>query len=72
MLDLRLIRSEPDLVRAALARRGADGPLDDVLALDARRRALLTEVEALRAEQNQASDAIAAAKRASEDASDAI
>jgi seryl-tRNA synthetase len=72
VLDLRLIRSEPDLVRAALARRGADGPLDDVLALDERRRALLTEVEALRAEQNQASDAIAAAKRAGEDAADAI
>jgi seryl-tRNA synthetase len=72
VLDLRLIRSEPDLVRAALARRGADGPLDEVLALDERRRGLLTEVEALRAEQNQASEAIAAAKRAGEDAADAI
>jgi seryl-tRNA synthetase len=72
VLDLRLIRSEPELVRAALARRGADGPLDRVLALDERRRALLTEVEALRAEQNQASEAIAAAKRAGDDAADAI
>ena len=72
MLDLRLIRAEPDLVRAALARRGADGPLDEILALDERRRALLTEVEGLRAEQNQASEAIAAAKRAGEDADDAI
>jgi len=72
VLDLRLIRAEPDLVRAALARRGADGPLDEILALDERRRALLTEVEGLRAEQNQASEAIAAAKRAGEDADDAI
>jgi seryl-tRNA synthetase len=72
VLDLRLIRSEPDLVRAALARRDADGPLDEILALDARRRDLLTEVEALRAEQNRASDAIAAAKRAGEDPTDAI
>jgi seryl-tRNA synthetase len=72
VLDLRLIRSEPDLVRAALARRRADGPLDEILALDERRRALLTEVEGLRAEQNQASEAIAAAKRTGEDAEDAI
>jgi seryl-tRNA synthetase len=72
VLDLRLIRAEPDLVRAALARREADGPLDEILALDERRRALLTEVEGLRAEQNQASEAIAAAKRAGEDADDAI
>jgi seryl-tRNA synthetase len=72
VLDLRLIRSEPDLVRAALARRGADGPVDEILALDERRRALLTEVEGLRAEQNQASEAIAAAKRAGEDAQRAI
>ena len=72
MLDLRLIRSEPELVRAALARRGADGPLDRVLELDARRRELVTQVESLRAEQNAASEAIAAAKRTGEDAEDAI
>jgi seryl-tRNA synthetase len=72
VLDLRLIRSEPDLVRAALERREADGPLDEVLALDERRRALLTEVESLRAEQNKASEAIAQAKRSGEDAEEAI
>jgi seryl-tRNA synthetase len=72
VLDLRLIRSETDLVRAALARRDADGPLDRVLELDERRRALLTEVEGLRAEQNTASEAIAAAKRAGEDATEPI
>jgi seryl-tRNA synthetase len=72
VLDLRLIRTEPDLVRAALARRGADAPLDEILSLDERRRALLTEVERLRAEQNKASEAIAAAKRAGEDADEAI
>jgi seryl-tRNA synthetase len=72
VLDLRLIRTEPDLVRAALARRGADAPLDEILSLDERRRALLTEVERLRAEQNKASEAIAAARRAGEDADEAI
>jgi seryl-tRNA synthetase len=72
VLDLRLIRSETDVVRAALARRNADGPLDRVLELDERRRELLTEVEGLRAEQNTASEAIAAAKRSGEDAAEAI
>jgi seryl-tRNA synthetase len=56
MLDIRLIRSDPDAVRAALARRGpgvADG-VDRVLELDERWRALTTELEEIRAEQNAA------------------
>ena len=57
MLDIRLIRSEPDAVRAALSRRGPEAAqgVDAVLALDERWRALTTELEQLRAEQNQAS-----------------
>ncbi|WP_205695666.1 serine--tRNA ligase [Conexibacter sp. SYSU D00693] len=72
MLDLKLLRQDPDGVRAALARRGDDVPLDEVLDLDARRRELLPRVEGLRAEQNRASDGIAAAKRSGEDAAEAI
>jgi len=59
-------------VRAALARVGAAEALDRLLELDARRRELLPEVEGLRAERNQASDAIGAAKREGGDAADAI
>ena len=57
MLDIRLIRREPDAVRAALARRdtAAAEAVDRVLELDERWRALTTELETLRAEQNQAS-----------------
>ncbi len=72
MLDLRPIRSETEAVRAALARRGADAGLDEVLALDEERRSILPGLESLRAEKNRASDAIAAAKRAGEDAAEAI
>jgi seryl-tRNA synthetase len=74
MLDLKAIRREPEPVRDALARRGdgSDGRLDGLLALDERRRALLPELEALRARQNEASGEIAAAKKAGEDASGAI
>ena len=73
MLDLKQIRDDPDGVRAALERRRVEGGVvDDLLALDARRRELLPELEGLRAEQKRASEAIAAAKRSGEDAAAAI
>ena len=74
MLDLKAIRRDPEPVRAALARRrdGSDARLEDALSLDARRLELLPEVEALRARQNEASQGIARAKKAGEDASEAI
>ncbi|MGK2937157.1 MAG: serine--tRNA ligase [Solirubrobacteraceae bacterium] len=74
MLDLRLIRKDPDAVRAALARRGGDivDTVDAVLRLDERRRALLPEIEGLRAQQNDANQAIARAKKEGGDADAAI
>ena len=72
MLDLRRLRSEPDVVRAALERRdGAEG-LDRVIELDEQRRALLPQLEALRAEQNAANEAISAAKASGESADEQI
>src|SRR3954453_11548214 len=73
MLDLRLIRENPDGVRAALARRRAgDGVVDEVLALDERWRSLQPRRDELRATQKKASERIAEAKRAGGDASEAI
>jgi seryl-tRNA synthetase len=56
MLDLKRIREDPEGVRAALARRGdgSQAALEGVIELDRRRRALLPELEGLRAEQNEA------------------
>jgi seryl-tRNA synthetase len=68
VLDLKRIREDPEGVKAALARRGAAGEIDELLRLDARRRELLPEVEGGRARQNQASEAIAEAKREGRDA----
>jgi seryl-tRNA synthetase len=70
VLDLKAIRADPEPVRAALAGRrdGSDARLDRALELDVRRRELLPEVEGLKAQQNAASQAIAAAKQAGEDA----
>jgi seryl-tRNA synthetase len=74
VLDLKLIREEPERVRAELARRGQDAAagLDLVLQLDGQRRATIPRLEELRASRNAASEAIARAKRAGEDASEAI
>jgi seryl-tRNA synthetase len=60
VLDIRLIRRDPDRVRAALARRGPETAvaIDQVLERDARWRALTTELDQLRSEQNQASRAL--------------
>ena len=57
MLDIQLIRRDPDAVRAALRRRGegAGAAVDRVLELDQRWRAIRAELEELRAEQNRAS-----------------
>jgi seryl-tRNA synthetase len=72
VLDLKEIRRDPERARAALARRGDDGPLDEALALDDRRRELLPELERLRADKNQASKQIGELQRSGEDASEAI
>ncbi|MGI8558394.1 MAG: serine--tRNA ligase [Solirubrobacteraceae bacterium] len=74
MLDPKLIREQPELVREALARRGSgvEAGVDRVLELDAQRRTLLPELEALRAQKNAASDAIAAAKRAGNDVAEEV
>ncbi|MEV4754046.1 serine--tRNA ligase [Micromonospora sp. NPDC049559] len=54
MIDLRLIRDEPELVRASQRARGAsESVVDDVLRADEARRAAVSRFEALRAEQKQ-------------------
>ncbi|MFN2227859.1 MAG: serine--tRNA ligase, partial [Anaerolineae bacterium] len=55
MLDINLIREKPELVQAAMADLNAEAPIEEILRLDEERRALLTEVEALRAERNTVS-----------------
>ncbi len=59
MLDINLIREQPDLVRKALRDRQMDpSPVDQILALDEQRRAEIQEVENLKAERNTVSNEI--------------
>ena len=60
MIDLKLLRASPQQVRAALARRGDAGLtrlLDELEALDMRRRALTGQLDQLKAERNEAAKA---------------
>ncbi|HJS29199.1 MAG TPA: serine--tRNA ligase, partial [Anaerolineales bacterium] len=58
MLDIKLIRENPELVRAGLARLHAEAPVDEILSLDEQRREVLQELESLRHERNRTSKEI--------------
>ncbi len=67
MLDIRLIREQPDVVKDGLRKLYADPSLvDDVLRLDEARRALQTESDALKAERNQVSKQVVGIRDAAE------
>jgi seryl-tRNA synthetase len=72
MLDLKFVRSQPDLVRKAIRDKGEEADLDRLLALDRDLRSLLIEADALKKERNTANERIAASKRKGEDATPLI
>jgi seryl-tRNA synthetase len=75
MLDLRLIRTEPEFVRSALARRGdpaLPAIVDRILALDEERRKCIGEADALKARRNEVSRTVGERKRAGEDAAELV
>lgn len=63
MLDIRLIRNNPDEIAMALSRRGESPDLSGILAIDARRRELTGEVESRVAEMRRGSKQIGALKK---------
>ena len=69
MLDIKLIRESPDLVRAGLRTRRAPVDIAAVLALDERRRAAITEGDRLKNARNEISRKIGLLKKAGEDTS---
>jgi len=66
MLDIKLIRENPELVRQALEKRGESpdriGTLDSILEIDGRYRSLLRQTEELRAKHNEASKQLGQSK----------
>lgn len=73
MLDIKLIRDDPDRVRRGMEAKGEDpARVDALLALDARRRELLQKSETLKSRKNTVSDEVARRKAAREDAQELI
>jgi seryl-tRNA synthetase len=69
VLDLKLIREQPEAVERGLADRGGAELVKEIQARDAERRRLIKEAEDLKALRNRASEAIGQAKRRGADAS---
>ncbi|WP_353463051.1 serine--tRNA ligase [Mammaliicoccus sciuri] len=73
MLDIRLIRSEPEFVKDKVAKRGDDPKvIDEILELDKKRRELIAQTEELKSRRNKVSGEIAQKKRNKENADDVI
>ncbi len=70
MLDIKLIRENPDLVRDGLATRNSPVDIAEVLALDERRRAAITTADQLKNARNDVSRQIGALKKAGQDTGD--
>ncbi len=71
MHDLKEIRQDPERFRRGVEKKGGDsGEIDRLVDLDARRRGALARVEALRAQRNRASEAIAASRRSGQPVSE--
>lgn len=67
MLDAKLIRSNPDMVEAALRKRNLSGALEGFLKLDERRRQILVQVEELKNFRNTSSQEVGRLKKAGQD-----
>lgn len=72
MINPRLVREEPDTLRAGWKRRGIEAPVDRLVELEARRRSLISGVENAKAAKNAASAEVGKLKREGKDASEAI
>lgn len=72
MLNLKLIRDNPEAVRTMLEQRKMDAPLDQLIKADRKWRELTGEAESLRSYQNAVSKEIARLKKTKQDASEQI
>jgi seryl-tRNA synthetase len=62
VIDIQIIRDEPERVREAARKKNIDAPIDRILELDRQRRELITEVDRLKAERNAGSKLVGKTK----------
>ncbi|UCG30486.1 MAG: serine--tRNA ligase [candidate division WOR-3 bacterium] len=67
MIDLKLLRDDPERIRAALKKRNSDIDLDRIIEMEKQRRAGMTEVQELKSKRNALSEEIAKLKRQGEE-----
>ncbi|WP_031516367.1 serine--tRNA ligase [Desulfofalx alkaliphila] len=72
MLDIKLVRSNPDMVREALENRAVNMSLDEFLNLDEKRREKLVEVEQLKNKRNVVSQEVGRLKKSGQPAEDLV
>lgn len=72
MLDIKLIRENPDKVKAGIDNKNEKNRVDEILELDEKRRSIISEVEELKAKKNQVSQQIGQIKKSGGDATDII
>lgn len=72
MIDIKLILSDPDGVKAKLAKKGCDADLGKIVALDAERRALIAKNDELKNARNKASAEVPKLKKEGKDVSELI
>ncbi|HXG13504.1 MAG TPA: serine--tRNA ligase [Candidatus Nitrosotenuis sp.] len=72
MLDPKLIKEKPEIIRKMLQDRRVEFDLDGLVELDAKRRELIIKTDELRKKKNQVSIEISAKKKSGQDASDSI
>ncbi len=72
MLDIKIIRSNPELIKKAMKNRqqNLDGTIDKVLEIDEQRRKIIAESESMKSEQNAVNKKIPAMKKSGEDISE--
>ena len=72
MLDIKFIREHPDQVKDGIRKKGDTDRVDEILKIDLQRRELLQKGEALKSRRNIVSEEIGKAKRAGQDAAQAM
>ena len=72
MIDIRLVRENPELIQTALLNRNSNIKLEDFIGQDVFRRELLQQVEQLKARRNNVSGEISKMKKAGQDATEII
>lgn len=72
MLDAKIIRDQPEIIKQMLAKRQIEFPLKELLELDKKRRSLITEAQELKHKRNVVSEQIAMKKKEGQDASSVI